>query len=126
MAGQGLSGQSGATRAGGVRRETCPERTDLAPAIARSLEHAHFVSSAYLLETHSSACAEQPPGLLIWLVVDLTFAERAARLVTTAIQPLCADLDVIIDLAVHDVSQPLPAGLDDAQISPIFTRIKPI
>ena len=100
--------------------------TWLAPAINRSLEHAHFVSSAYLLETHSSACAEQPPGLLIWLVVDLTFAERAARLVTTAIQPLCADLDVIIDLAVHDVSQPLPAGLDDAQISPIFTRIKPI
>ncbi|WP_394694829.1 SseB family protein [Pseudoxanthomonas japonensis] len=84
----------------------------LAPAISRSLEHANFVSSAYLLETHSSAGAEQPPGLLVWLVVDLAFAERAARLVATAIQPLCADLDVIIDLAVHDVSQPLPAGLD--------------
>ncbi|APO97679.1 hypothetical protein BJD13_00350 (plasmid) [Xanthomonas perforans] len=62
---------------------------------------------------------------MIWLVVDLAFAERAARLVTTAIQPLCSDLDVIIDLAVHDVSLPLPTGLDDPQILPIFTRIKP-
>ena len=97
----------------------------LAPAISGSLEHADFVSSAYLLETHSSGGVEQPPGLLIWLVVDLAFAERAARLVTTAIQPLCSDLDVIIDLAVHDVSQPLPAGLDDPQIVPMFTRIKP-
>ena len=97
----------------------------LAPAISRSLEHANFVSSAYLLETHSSADTEQPPGLLIWLVVDLAFAERAARLVTTAIQPLCADVDVIIDVAVHDVSQPLPAGLDDPQIMPVFTRITP-
>ena len=95
----------------------------LAPAISRSLEHANFVSSAYLLETHAGA--EQPPGLLIWLVVDLAFAERAARLVTTAVQPLCSDLDVIIDVAVHDVSQPLPAGLDDPRILPIFTRIKP-
>lgn len=92
----------------------------LAPAISGSLEHADFVSSAYLLETHSSGGVEQPPGLLIWLVVDLAFAERAARLVTTAIQPLCSDLDVIIDLAVHDVSLPLPAGLDDPQILPIF------
>lgn len=97
----------------------------LAPAISRSLEHANFVSSAYLLETHSSAGTEQPPGLLIWLVVDLAFAERAARLVTTAIQPLCADVDVIIDVAVHDVSQPLPAGLEDPQILPVFTRITP-
>ena len=68
---------------------------------------------------------QAPPWPQIWLVVDLAFAERAARLVTTAIQPLCSDLDVIIDLAVHDVSQPLPAGLDDPQIRPIFTRIKP-
>ena len=96
----------------------------LAPTISRSLEHAQFVSSAYLLETLSSAAAEQPPGLLIWLVVDLAFAERAARLVTTAIQPLCADLDVIIDLAVHDVLQPLPAELDHPEILPIFTRLK--
>jgi hypothetical protein len=99
--------------------------TWLAPAISHSLEHANFVSSAYLLETHAPGGAEQPPGLLIWLVVDLAFAERAARLVTTAIQPLCAGLNVIIDVAVHDVSQPLPAGLDDPQILPIFTRIKP-
>ncbi|WP_454260333.1 SseB family protein [Pseudoxanthomonas mexicana] len=97
----------------------------LAPAISRSLEHATFVSSAYLLETHASAGTEQPPGLLIWLVVELAFAERAARLVTTAIQPLCAEVDVIIDVAVHDVSQPLPAGLEDPQILPVFTRIPP-
>jgi hypothetical protein len=95
----------------------------LAPAISRSLENADFVSSAYLLETHSSAGDQQSPGLLIWLVVDLAFAERAARLVTTAVQPLCADLDVIIDVAVHDESQPLPAGLDDPRILPIFTRM---
>ena len=58
-------------------------------------------------------------------MVELAFAERAARLVTTAIQPLCAEVDVIIDVAVHDVSQPLPAGLEDPQILPVFTRIPP-
>ena len=36
-----------------------------------------------------------------------------------------AEVDVIIDLAVHDVSQPLPAGLEDPQILPVFTRITP-
>ncbi|WP_062350366.1 SseB family protein [Pseudoxanthomonas mexicana] len=95
----------------------------LAPTIARSLEPATFVSSAYLLETHSSGRIEQSSGLLIWLVVDMVFAERAARMVTTAIQPLCGDLNVIIDVAIHDVSQPLPAGLDDPQIMPVFKRI---
>lgn len=94
----------------------------LAPTIAQSLQHASFVSAAYLLETHQASTSSQRPGLLIWLVVDMAYSERAARLVTTAIQPLCSEVDVVIDLMVHDASQPLPEALDDPQVLPIFTR----
>lgn len=96
----------------------------LAPTIAQSLEHASFVSAAYLLETRPAPNANQPPGLLIWLVADMAFAERSARLVTTAIQPLCSEVDVVIDLMVHDASQPLPEALDNPQALPIFTRTR--
>lgn len=96
----------------------------LAPTIAQSLEHASFVSAAYLLETRPAPNANQPSGLLIWLVADMAFAERSARLVTTAIQPLCSEVDVVIDLMVHDASQPLPEALDNPQVLPIFTRTR--
>ena len=96
----------------------------LAPTIAQSLEHASFVSAAYLLETRPAPNANQPSGLLIWLVADMAFAERSARLVTTAIQPLCSEVDVVIDLMVHDASQPLPEALDNPQALPIFTRTR--
>lgn len=54
----------------------------------------------------------------------MAFAERSARLVTTAIQPLCSEVDVVIDLMVHDASQPLPEALDNSQVLPIFTRTR--
>jgi hypothetical protein len=96
----------------------------LAPTIVQSLEHTSFVSAAYLLETRPAPASNQRPGLLIWLVADMAFSERAARLVTTAIQPLCSEVDVVIDLMVHDASQPLPEALDNPQVLPIFTRTK--
>ena len=58
------------------------------------------------------------------MVADMAFSERAARLVTTAIQPLCSEVDVVIDLMVHDASQPLPEALDSPLVLPIFTRNK--
>lgn len=66
------------------------------PADPQSLEHASFVSAAYLLETRPAPTANQRPGLLIWLVADVAFSERAARLVTTAIQPLCSEVEVVM------------------------------
>lgn len=95
----------------------------LGPAISASLQQASFVSAAYVLETAPSATGRQQPGLLIWLVADMVHAERAARLVMTAIQPLCGDLDFIIDLTVHDMTKPLPEPLEDPELVPVFTRM---
>lgn len=97
----------------------------LGPTLNACLQPASFVSAAYLLETSSSETSDQPPGLLIWLVADMAFADRAARLVTTAIQPLCANLDFVIDLAIHDAGQPLPDHLDQPDLAPVFQRRTP-
>lgn len=97
----------------------------LADLVSQCLQDASFVTAAYLLDAFTSPTDDQPPGLLIWLVADLAFADRAARLVTTAIQSRGAELDVVVDLAVHDASQPLPAHLADPGIRPIFSRYNP-
>lgn len=97
----------------------------LGPAISACLQGVHFVSAAYILETAPVNTQDQPPGLLICLVADIAFAERAARRVMTAIQPLCSDLDRIIDLTVYDVRQPLPEHLDQPGGEPVFKRTEP-
>lgn len=97
----------------------------LGPTIRECLQQAGFVSAAYILETNPTEAWDQRPGLLICLVADMAFAERAARLVTTAIQPLCSVLDPIIDLTIHDATQPLPAHLDQPEIVPTFQKGEP-
>ena len=72
----------------------------LADLVSQCLKDTSFVMAAYLLEASTSPPEELPPGLLIWLVADLAFAERAARLVGTAIQSRGAELDVVVDVAV--------------------------
>lgn len=94
----------------------------LADLVSQCLKDTSFVMAAYLLEASTSPPEEQPPGLLIWLVADLAFVERAARLVGTAIQSRGAELDVVVDVTVHDASQPLPEPLADPRILPIFSR----
>ena len=96
----------------------------LGQLISECLQDASFVTAAYLLDAFTSPTEDQP-GLLIWLVADLAFAERAARLVSTAIQSRGAQLDIVVDLAVHDASQPLPEHLADPKIRPIFSRYSP-
>lgn len=97
----------------------------LGPAISACLQGVHFVSAAFVLETSPVDGKDQPPGLLICLVADMAFAERAARRVMTAIQPLCSDLDRIIDLTVYDVRQPLPEHLDQPGVEPVFKKTEP-
>jgi len=94
----------------------------LGAAIGACLQGVNFVSAAYILETCPMSAKEQPSGLLICLVAEMAFAERAARLVMTAIQPLCAGLNCVIDLAIYDISQPLPEHLDDPELSPVFKK----
>jgi len=96
----------------------------LGTAIDQCLQEVQFVSAAYILETGPFDANDQPPGLLICLVADMAFAERAARLVMTAIQPLCAGLDCIIDLTILDDSQPLPEHLGQPELLPVFKRSK--
>ena len=83
---------------------------------------AAFVSAAYLLETNPTPAWTQRPGLLICLVADQVFAERAARLVSCALQPVCSTHDPIIDVVIHDIRAPLPAYLGQADVVPIFLR----
>ena len=97
----------------------------LAPAISGSLEHADFVSSA------SSPGNSLVRRRTASRSVDLAgggpgFRRAGGSSGDHRHTALMLRFDVIIDLAVHDVSLPLPAGLDDPQIPPIFfTRIKP-
>ena len=94
----------------------------LTAAVHRSVQQAEFVDAAYILESHPAQACETPPGLLIYLVADLRFTERAARLVTAAVQPLCSDQDPVIDVMIHDGAKPLPECLAQPGVVPVFTR----
>ncbi|WP_449301676.1 SseB family protein [Pseudoxanthomonas mexicana] len=94
----------------------------LGTAIEQCLQGVDFVSAAYILETGPLDEKDQPSGLLICLVADMALGERAARLVMTAIQPLCAGLNCIIDLTIYDDSQPLPEHLVQPELVPVFKR----
>ena len=87
-----------------------------------SVQDADFIAEAYLLESSPTDQWKDLPGLVIYLVVSLAFADRAARMVTAAIQPLCGHHDTVIDVMIHDVSQPLPDALKPAEIVPIYRR----
>lgn len=97
----------------------------LGPRICACLQQADYVSAAYILETNPTEAWDQPPGLLICLVADVVLAERAARLVTSAIQPLCSQLGCIIDVTIHDATRPLPEHLDQPEVVPVFERDRP-
>lgn len=94
----------------------------LIPALCTCLEQADFVFSAYILESRSMTDSEHMEGLLICLVANPAYAERAARLVTSALQPLASEADPIIDIVVHDASAPLPEYVTSLHIIPIFDR----
>ncbi|OZB67337.1 SseB family protein [Stenotrophomonas acidaminiphila] len=94
----------------------------LEDAVRASVQDADFIAEAYLLESSPTDQWKDLPGLVIYLVVSLAFADRAARMVTAAIQPLCGHHDTVIDVMIHDVSQPLPDALKPAEIVPIYRR----
>lgn len=96
----------------------------LSAAVRSSVQRAGFIDAAYILESHATDTWDSPTGLVIYLVADLTVAERAARLVTAAVQPLCSDWDPVIDVMIHDVTQPLPDALAQAEIVPIYRNVE--
>jgi len=96
----------------------------LTTAIRNSAQRAGFIDAAYVLESHPTGAWNTPTGLVIYLIADLAFAERAARLVTAAVQPLCSDADPVIDVMIHDTTQPLPDSLAQAEIMPIYRKVK--
>ena len=93
-------------------------------AVSASLQDAGFVAEAYLLESSPTDQWKDRLGLVIYLVVGHAFADRAARMVTAAVQPLCGHHDTVIDVMTHDVTQPLPDVLTLAEIVPIYRREK--
>ncbi|WP_396614788.1 SseB family protein [Lysobacter soli] len=95
----------------------------LSAAVRRSVARAGFIEAAYVLESYSTDACDTPAGLVIYLIAAPTFAERAARLVTAAVQPLCSDADPVIDVMIHDAAQPLPAALARGEILPIYRRV---
>ncbi|QND81016.1 SseB family protein [Pseudoxanthomonas mexicana] len=94
----------------------------LEDAVRTSVQDADFVAEAYLLESNPSDRWNERPGLVIYLVVDHAFADRAARMVTAAVQPLCGHHDTVIDVMIHDVTQPLPDALVNVEMVPIYRR----
>lgn len=93
-------------------------------AVCSSVQHAGFIDAAYILESHTADALDTPTGLVIYLVADLAFAERAARLITAAVQPLCSDSDPVIDVMIHDATRPLPDALARAEIVPIYKNLE--
>lgn len=94
----------------------------LVAAVCNSVQQVDFVDAAYILESHLDDACGAPAGLLIYLVANLAFAERAARLVTAAVQPLCSNSDPVIDVMIHDATQPLPDHLAQRDLVPVFVR----
>jgi len=94
----------------------------LVSTLTACLQSAAFVSAAYLLETNPTPAWTQRPGLLICLVAEPVFAERAARLVGCAIQPMCSAHAPIIDVVIHDIHAPMPAYLVQTDVVPFFNR----
>ena len=41
-------------------------------------------------------------------------------MVTAAVQPLCGHHDTVIDVMIHDVTQPLPEVLANTDIAPVY------
>lgn len=92
----------------------------LKDAVRASVQDAGFVAEAYLLESNPTDQWNDQPGLVIYLVVGRAFADRAARMVTAAVQPLCGHHDTVIDVMIHDVTQPLPEVLANTDIAPVY------
>jgi len=97
--------------------------TWLVPTLRTTLQRIEFVDAAYLLDRLDCNAADEPPGLLIWLVGDVVFAERAARWVGAALQPRCIGLERAIDIAFHDRATPLPSELEGFELQPAFKRM---
>lgn len=94
----------------------------LVAAVRNSGQTTDFIEAAFIVESRYASNVEAPLWLLIYLVVDPSLAERAARLVTAAVQPLCSDHDAMIDIMIHDRRLPLPEHLTQPGVTAIFDR----
>jgi len=94
----------------------------LVAAVRDSAQATDYVEAAFIVESRYANNLDAPLGLVIYLVVDPSLAERAARLVTAAVQPMCSDHDAMIDIMIHDRSLPLPEHLTQPGVIAIFDR----
>ena len=94
----------------------------LIAAVRDSAQATDYVDAAFIVESRDASDLNGPLGLVIYLVVDPSLAERAARLVTAAVQPLCTGLNAIIDIMIHDRTLPLPEHLTQPGVIAIYDR----
>ena len=84
------------------------------------------IKSVYLLERRGVDSLAEDVTLLVYLGVSGAHSERAARHMIQIIQSFKPRPDRVVDIAVYDVSQPLPEFLEKVGATPIFrsTTIK--
>ncbi|MBV6689830.1 SseB family protein [Xanthomonas euvesicatoria pv. physalidis] len=102
-----------------VRLAEKPSRT-IVDAVCTGAASVSFIKHVYLLEklAPNSACDEAT--LLIYLAVESTHLERAARHMVQVLQSLNPRPDTIIDIAVYDIAQARPEFLDRMGAVPVF------
>ncbi|MBV6795385.1 SseB family protein [Xanthomonas euvesicatoria] len=102
-----------------VRLAEKPSRT-IVDAVCTGAASVSFIKHVYLLEklAPNSACDEAT--LLIYLAVESTHLERAARHMVQVLQSLNPRPDTIIDIAVYDIAQARPEFLDRMGAAPVF------
>ncbi len=89
-------------------------------ALCAGASSTQYIKSVYLLERRE---VDSPAGdvtLLVYLGVYDEHSERAARHMIQVIQSFKPRPDRVVDIAVYDVSQPLPEFLDRVGATPIF------
>lgn len=91
----------------------------LMPLLTAHYTQLSIVQTAYLLEVASPAEPSQRT-LLIALAVAPEHAERAARATITAVQPMCAQSRLALDLTTFDPAQGKPAYLGQTGVERFY------
>jgi hypothetical protein len=93
--------------------------TWLAPTLVALYTKLSYVEAAFLLEvTPAQAPAERT--WLVALAVAPEHAERAARATITAVQPLCAQAEVALDITTFDPATGQPAYLSQPGVERFY------
>ncbi len=89
-------------------------------ALCEGASKASFIKSVHLLERREVDSTSGDVTLLVYLGVERTHSERAARHMIQVIQSLSPRPDRVVDITVYDAAQSLPELLDQVGATPIF------